>query len=208
MEGLVAEITAIFWDVGGVLLNNAWDRTEREKAIAKFELDATEFQERHEPLVSSFEKGKLSLSEYLEQTVFYRPRPFIRDAFREYMFSLSQPKLDVLSIAHALASGGRYFMGTINNESLELNLYRIEKFNLLDLFDLFVSSCFIGMRKPEPEIYNLALALTQRKPEECCFIDDRPTNLECPSRLGMHVVQMQSAEQLRKEFKSMGVKIA
>ena len=122
-------IRALFWDVGGVLLTNAWDRTQRTAALEHFHLDQDEFHDRHEMVVSSFERGKITLDEYLDRTLFYRTRPFTRDEFRDYMFSLSQPFPEVLGFAQALADSGKYFMGTINNESRELNYYRIEKFD-------------------------------------------------------------------------------
>jgi putative hydrolase of the HAD superfamily len=201
----VSEIHAIFWDVGGVLLTNAWDHTERAAALEHFHLDEKEFAPRHEMVVSSFERGQITLDEYLDRTVFYRDRPFTRDAFRNYMFALSQPIPEVLACARALAGSGKYFMGTINNESRELNLHRIEKFGLREIFRLFVSSCFVGLRKPESGIYRLAIEITQFHPEECCFIDDRAANLECPAKLGMHTIQMQTPEQLREELGKLGV---
>jgi putative hydrolase of the HAD superfamily len=198
-------IRAIFWDVGGVLLTNAWDRTERAKALEHFHLDEAEFHDRHEMVVSSFERGKITLDEYLDRTVFYRARPFERDAFRDYMFSLSQPFPEVLAFAQGLSDSGRYFMSTLNNESRELNDLRIEKFGLRRIFRLFVSSCFVGFRKPERDIYRLALETTQIPAEECCFIDDRALNLECAAKLGMHTIQMQSLEQLREDLGELGV---
>ena len=202
----MSEIHAIFWDVGGVLLSNAWDHVERTSALAHFRLDEGEFHSRHEMVVSSFERGKLSLDEYLDRTVFYQNRPFSRNQFRDYMFSLSQPISDVLAFARGLASFGRYFMGTINNESRELNVYRIEKYGLQGIFRLFVSSCFVGLRKPEPEIYRLAIETTQINPEECCFIDDRAQNLEPAAKLGMHAIQMQTLDQLRSDLVNLGVR--
>ena len=201
----MSEIHAIFWDVGGVLLTNAWDRTERTAALEHFRLDEEEFHSRHEMVVSSFERGKISLEEYLDRTVFYRDRPFTRDEFRDYMFSLSQPIPEVLAFARALANSGKYFMGTINNESRELNLHRIEKFGLRKIFQLFVSSCFVGLRKPESGIYRLATEITQINPEECCFIDDRALNLECAAKLGMRTIQMQGLEPLRSDLQKLGV---
>jgi putative hydrolase of the HAD superfamily len=199
------KITALFWDVGGVLLTNAWDHTERNRALVQFELDEVDFNDLHQMLVSSFERGKITLDEYLERTIFYRTRTFSRDAFKDYMFSLSHPKADVLDLARTLTKSGRYLMSTLNNESKELNLYRIETFQLREIFSLFVSSCFVGFRKPEAGIYRLALDITQKLPEECCFIDDRPLNLESASRLGMHVIQMQNPEQLRADLEKLGV---
>jgi len=201
----VSEIRAIFWDVGGVLLTNAWDHTQRMAALEHFHLDQEEFQSRHEMVVSSFERGKITLDEYLDRTVFYRNRPFTRDEFRDFMFSLSQPMPEVLALARALARSGKYFMGTINNESRELNLYRIEKFGFREIFRLFVSSCFVGLRKPESGIYRLAIELTQINPEECCFIDDRALNLEIAEKMGMHTIQMQTPEQLREELMKLRV---
>jgi len=202
----VSEIHAIFWDVGGVLLSNAWDHTERAAALEHFCLDQEEFHARHEMVVSSFERGKISLDEYLDRTIFYRNRPFTREEFRDYMFSLSQPMPEVLAFARALAACGKYFMGTINNESRELNLHRIEKYGLREIFRLFVSSCFVGLRKPESGIYRLAIETTQINPEECCFIDDRALNLECAAKLGMRTIQMQTLNQLQEDLGKLGVK--
>ena len=198
-------IRAVFWDVGGVLLSNAWDRVERTKALDHFQLDQEEFHDRHEMVVSSFERGKITLDEYLDRTVFYRARPFSREAFCDFMYSLSQPIPDVLRFAAALGDSGKYFMGTINNESRELNYYRIEKFGLRNIFRFFVSSCFVGLRKPEKEIYRLALEATQIPAQECCFIDDRALNLECAAKLGMHTIEMQRLDQLRSDLEKLGV---
>ena len=203
----MSTIRAVFWDVGGVLLTNAWDRSERTAALEHFHLDQDEFHDRHEMVVSSFERGKITLDEYIDRTVFYRTRPFPREEFRDYMFSLSQPFPEVLKFAQALADSGKYFMGTINNESRELNYYRIEKFGLRKIFRLFVSSCFVGFRKPEKDIYRLALETTQIPAAECCFIDDRALNLECAVKLGMHAIEMQQIDQLRQDLSKLGVNL-
>jgi putative hydrolase of the HAD superfamily len=198
-------IRALFWDIGGVLLTNAWDRHEREQAVARFQLDAIDFQDRHEMLVSSFERGQISLDEYLKRTVFYRNRTFSLEEFKAYMFSRSQPKPDALEFARQLARRNDLLMASINNESKELNAYRIDQFGLREVFDLFISSCFVSMRKPEEGIYRLALDITQCGPEECCFIDDRPLNLDTAKVLGMHTIQMTGVEQLRKDLGKLGI---
>jgi putative hydrolase of the HAD superfamily len=204
-EGILPAIRAIFWDVGGVLLTNAWDHSQRSEALKRFDLDDREFHDRHEMVVSSFERGKITLDEYLDRTVFYRPRSFSREAFREYMFSLSQPLPGMLQFAESVADSGNYLMGTINNESRELNYYRMERFGLRKIFRLFFSSCFVGLRKPERDIYRMALETTQIPSEECCFIDDRALNLECAAQLGMRTIQMNTREQLQLDLGKMGV---
>jgi len=203
----LAKISALFWDVGGVLLSDAWDRKQRQRTLKQFGMDEdeVEFESRHEMLVSSFERGKISLQDYLERTVFYRPRSFTIEVFTQHMLSLSQPYPDTLRLAKELTQSGRYLMSTINNESKELNLFRIQTFGLREIFSLFVSSCFVGLRKPEEGIYRLALEITQKPPGQCCFVDDRPLNLDSASKLGMHVIQTKNAEQLRGDLQKLEV---
>jgi putative hydrolase of the HAD superfamily len=201
----VAEITTLFWDVGGVLLNNGWDPAERSRAVERFGLEPEEFEARHERLFDAFETGGIRLEEYLRQTVFYRPRPFSPDEVRRFVFGQSEARPDTLAIAEGLARARRYLMATLNNESLELNVYRIREFGLRDHFSAFYSSCFLGVRKPSAAIFQRALDLTQRDPGECIMIDDRAENLVEPARLGMCTIRFESAAQLREELSRRGV---
>ena len=198
-------IRAIFWDVGGVLLSNAWDHTERAGALERFHLDTKEFQERHDAIVAPFECGQITLDDYLDQTVFYRERSFTREEFRNCMFSLSKPLPGMLEFAQALSDSSKYAMSTINNESRELNNYRIEKFGMREIFSLFISSCYVGLRKPDREIYRLALEVTQIPAEQCCFIDDRPGNLKAAAELGINTIQRQTLQQLEADLQKLGI---
>lgn len=199
----MAEITTLFWDVGGVLATNGWDRDARHATAVRFGLDEAEFEQRHEALVSALETGKMSLEEYLQRTVFCHPRSFSREEFKAFLFAQSQPKPDSLALARELA--GNYLMAAINNESMELNLYRIEQFRLREIFTAFFSSCFVRLRKPDPAIYRLALDVMQKTQDECCFIDDRPLNLDGARQVGMRVIRFQDANQLRRELMELGV---
>ncbi len=203
----MAEVTTLFFDVGGVLLTNAWDHAERRRAADHFHLDWEDFEARHEEVVAAFETRQMTLAEYLYQTVFHYPRPFTKDDFRKFMFAQSQACRRALRVAEELACTKRYLMGTINNESLELNLHRIRQFGLCNFFSVFCSSCFLGVRKPGRAIYSLALDITGRNGSECIYIDDRPENLECPRALGMRVIQYESPAQLREELGRCGVGI-
>lgn len=196
-------IRTLFWDVGGVLLSNAWDHEEREHAIEKFHLPKDDLEARHKEIATAFEEGKISLDQYLERTVFYQPRKFSTEEFKSYMFSLSKPKPEVLEFARSLSS--KCLMATINNESREMNDYRIKQFGLSQIFDLFVSSCYVGMRKPDEKIYRLALDLVQKTADECCFIDDRPANIEGAAKAGMRTVLMRDPAQLKKDLQILGV---
>lgn len=203
----MAKISTIFWDVGGVLLSNAWDHDLRQQTIGHFGLDWEEFRERHDLVFHSFETGRITLDSYLACTVFHRERPFTPKTFKEYMFDLSTPLPAGLDILSRLAAQGCYQLATLNNESLELNVHRIEQFKLRDYFSLFVSSCFVGFRKPEPEIYRLALNVTQCDASECVFIDDRALNVERARQVGMQAIRYQSPEQLIADFQALGVQI-
>jgi putative hydrolase of the HAD superfamily len=198
-------ITAIFSDVGGVLASNGWDRRSRQKLVEQFRLDWDEFEDRHELVVTAFETGRISLDQYLDRTVFYRARDFSREQVRTFMFDQSQANPDSLRLVERLAATQLYFLATLNNESRELNLHRIETFGLKKYFVVFFSSCFLGAKKPDEEIYAKALAISQRAPEECVFIDDRALNLDVPKRLGMRTIQFENAAQLESELHALGV---
>lgn len=199
----MAHIQAIFSDVGGVLGTNGWDRGARQKAAGHFKIDWLEFEDRHELVVNAFETGQLGLDEYLERTVFYRPRNFSKEQFRDFMFAQSRPFPEALALYRRLAKSKKYFLATLNNESLELNLHRIQAFGLREIFSVFLSSCFLGLKKPHDAIYRLALKLTQRQPEECVFIDDRLLNVERARQCGMQTIHCQGPEKLENQVREL-----
>lgn len=203
----MADITTLFWDIGGVILTNGWDRQSRREAADAFKLDWEDFQDRHDLSFPAFDSGQISLNEYLERTLFYRPRPFTREEFTAFMFAQSKEYPEPREVLAAAARAGKYFIGAINNEPLELNQYRIEAFQLRRDFEVFFSSCYVRSRKPEETIFRVALEVTQRPPEQCIFIDDRPLNLESPRRLGMNVIHYQDPQQLRTELRKHGVEV-
>jgi putative hydrolase of the HAD superfamily len=201
------KITTLFWDIGGVILTNGWDRGSRKEAAATFHLDWEEFQDRHDLSFPAFDSGQITLNEYLERTLFYRPRAFSREEFTAFMFAQSKEYPDTRAILDKVTKTQKYFVGAINNEPLELNQYRIEAFELRRNFLVFFSSCYVHSRKPEETIFRVALEVTQRPPEECLFIDDRPLNLERPGKLGMNTILYRGAEQLRLELGKYGVEV-
>jgi putative hydrolase of the HAD superfamily len=189
----------LFWDIGGVLLTNGWDRHARAEAARQFQFDHADFEARHVRAIDAFDSGRMSLDEYMTDTLFFRGREFTKEAFKEFMYAQSKPLPDVLRTADMFAADPSCFMAALNNESLPINQYRIERFDLRRYFRCFFSSCYLGVRKPDPKIYELALHVTQARPEDCLFIDDRPENLEPARRLKMRAVRFVDAEQLRKD---------
>lgn len=201
----MAEISTLFWDNGGVILTNGWDRDSRRKAVEKFHLDWDDFEDRHELMLDGFEKGQVTLDEYLHRTVFYRRLPFTIEEFKHFVFEQSQPMPESLDFLCQLAKTKKRLMAALNNESTEVNEYRIQKFHLREYFGAFFSSCYLGLRKPGAEIYMKALKITQCEPVETILIDDRGLNLECARELGMNTILFRSVAQLREDLNRFGV---
>ena len=198
-------ITHVFFDIGGVLGTNGWDREQRSAAAKHFSLDVAELEDLHGETVAMLEQGRMPLDEYLRCTVFYRPRPFEPAEFKACMLAQSAPFPESIDLARALARTGRYRLMTFNSESDELNRYRLEKFGLRDIFIAFFSSCWLGLLKPARRIYEVALAMSQAEPEGSVFIDDRERNLEPARALGMQTIRFIDAIRLRQELAALGV---
>jgi len=198
-------ITHLFFDIGGVLGTNAWSTPQRHRAIDRFGLDAGEFEQQHRDAVGTFEQGRMTLDEYLDSTVFYRDRDFSREAFLDFMLAESRPEEGTIALARQLAGTGKFRMMTLNNESLELNLHRIERFGLCDILAAFFTSCWVGVTKPSRRIYEVALGISQAPPERTVFIDDRSPNLMPAKALGMQTIHFTTGDQLAGQLAAFGV---
>jgi putative hydrolase of the HAD superfamily len=196
----VSEIRHIFFDIGGVLGSNGWDKEQRQRAVEHFDLNADDFHWRHEEVMGEWEEGRITLDEYLDVAVFYTDRPFSRDEFVAFMYSQSVPNEATIGIARALSADSRYTLMTLNNESEELNIHRIEAFGISQIFEAFISSCWLGVRKPIRKFYHRALGIAHAEPASSLFIDDRQQNLTPASSLGMNVILFRSPSQLRSDL--------
>ena len=198
-------LSHLFFDIGGVLGTNGWSTPQRARAVEHFGLEAAEFEQQHRDTIGTLEQGRMSLDEYLDATVFYRARDFSRQDFIAFMRAESRPDPTTIALARRLAGSGRYRMMTLNNESLELNLYRIERFGLRDIFEAFFTSCWLGCTKPSHRIYELALGISQAPADRAVFIDDREPNLTPARALGMRAIHFTTGEQLAGELAALGV---
>jgi putative hydrolase of the HAD superfamily len=201
----MAAITTIFFDLGGVCLSNGWDHEQRQALARQFGFDYESFDSRHRQVVDALERGQLTLDDYLQWTLFYQPRAFQPADIVDAIEQLSTPFAETLAIVKALRASGRYLLATLNNESRELNAYRIQRFGLRELFVAFFTSCYLGLLKPQPEHYRRALQITQRDPDECLFVDDRPMNVEVAHILGMHPIQFVDAARLASDLRAAGI---
>ncbi len=198
-------ITALFLDIGGVLLTNGWDRHARERAARTFDLDADEMEERHHLTFDTYEVGKLTLEEYLSRVVFYEDRPFTPDKFRRFMFEQSQPFPEMIELANRLKARHRLKIAVVSNEGRELTEHRIRSFKLNEFVDFFISSCFVHFRKPDTDIFKIALDIAQVPPGQVVYIDDRPMFVQVAEGLGINGILHKDYESTRAKLAAFGL---
>ena len=205
---LPSNITTLFLDIGGVLLTNGWDRNIRIRAAEKFGLDQDEMNERHHLTFDTYEEGKLSLDEYLHRVVFYQDRSFSPEEFKVFMYAQSQPFPEMISLMRALKSQYGLQVAAVSNEGRELSVYRVQQFKLGKFIDFFVSSCFVHYRKPDADIYRIALDIAQVSPEQVIYIDDRPMFVEVAQSLGIKGIIHKEVQTTRKALEDLGISLA
>ena len=204
----MSDISTILWDVGGVLLTNGWDHKERARVMANFNVDLASFEERHPEPNDIWEKGLITVEDYLRQTVFWQPRSFTPEDMLNAMKAESQVLPDSgLGVLESLAASGQVDLGILNNEARELNDYRLEEFGFHGYFDFFFSSCYVGLRKPSPQIYRLALDVLQCEPSEVVFIDDRAGNVEVAASLGIQAFRYEGSAHLAARLIELGIEV-
>lgn len=179
------KITTLFLDIGGVLLSNGWGHDFRQKAVDKFHLDKEEVEERHSIMFVTNEEGRITLNEYLDRVIFYKKRDFTFDDFRDFMFSLTTPHEDMIAFIKSLKQQYGLKIVAVSNEARELNAYRIHTFKLNSFIDFFVSSCYVHIRKPDANIFRMALDTAQVSPDEVIYIDDVQMFVDIATDLGI-----------------------
>jgi len=199
------EITHLFFDLGGVCLTNAWDHISREAAAEHFRYDFRESEEHHKIIVGKFEIGKASIKDYLNEAIFFTERNFSEKQFVEFMESQSKAHPKSFEVLEKLRSQDKYIISVLNNESLELNLFRIEKFGLRNYFKNFYSSCFLGVAKPNLEIYRKVLQITQTPAKRCLLIDDRKPNVEAAAECGFQILHLPNVDELEEKLAEMKI---
>jgi putative hydrolase of the HAD superfamily len=198
-------IKALFVDIGGVLLTNGWDHLARREAATQFHLDWPGMEERHRLNFATFEEGKLTLEDYLSRVVFHEPRAFTRARFRRFMFAQSKPFPETIDLVRQLKARHGLKIIVVSNEGRELNEHRIRTFKLAALVDAFVSSCFVHLRKPDAEIFRLALDLAQTPPEQIVFLDNTALFVQVAAKLGIRGIVHTDVEDTGKKLAALGL---
>ena len=200
-------IKTIFTDIGGVLLSNGWDREARKKAVELFDLDETETEERHHLTFDTYEVGKLTLDEYLKRLVFYKKRNFTAKEFIAFMYKQSKPYPEMIALMQELKKKYNLKIAVVSNEGRELNDYRIKKFGLNQFVDFFISSSFVHFRKPDSDIFKLAVDVAQTPKKELLYIDDRPLFVQVAAAEGISGIIHSDYESTIKKLKNFGLEL-
>jgi putative hydrolase of the HAD superfamily len=204
---MTKQITTLFLDIGGVLLTNGWDRSTRRRAAETFHLDYDEMDERHHLTFDTYEEGKLTLEEYLDRVVFYEERSFTRDDFRKYMFSQTTPFPEMIELVCGLKARYGLKIAVVSNEGRELTGYRIQTFGLGLFVDFFITSCFVHFRKPDADMYRVALDIAQVEPKQVVYIEDRAMFVEVAQTLGIRGIVHTGYESTRQELAELGLSL-
>jgi len=200
-------ITTLFLDIGGVLLSNGWGHESRKAAADFFKLDYSEMQDRHKLTMVTYEEGKLTLSEYLNRIVFYQKRSFTLSQFRKFMFAQTTPHLEMIELIRQLKEKYQLKIAVVNNEARELNEFRIKKFKLNQFVDFFISSCFVHLRKPDADIFRIALDIAQVPAEHVVYIDDMQMFVDVAGDLGIWGIRHKNFLSTSTELAAMGLEI-
>jgi putative hydrolase of the HAD superfamily len=200
-------VTTLFLDIGNVILTNGWDRHMRTNAAERFNLDREEMDERHHLTFDTYEEGKLSLDEYLDRVVFHEPRPFTKDDFKDYLFAQSKPFPVMIDLICRLKARYHLKVAVVSNEGRELTEYRIAKFRLTDFIDFFISSCFVHYRKPDADIYRIALDIAQVAPDCVAYVEDRAMFVDVAQGLGIRGIVHETFESTREALAAMGLRL-
>jgi putative hydrolase of the HAD superfamily len=198
-------ITHLFTDLGGVLLTNGWDRGLRKAVAAQFAIDPDEMDERHHLTYDTYEAGKISLSVYLQRVVFYQPRNFTEDQVVDFMLSQARAFPEMIDLYKRLKAKHALKVVVVSNEGRELTADRIERFRLKEFVDIFVVSSYVHFRKPDEDIFRLALDVAQADPAQVVYVDDRPMFAEVAGRLGMREIWHRDLDQTRAAFAALGL---
>jgi putative hydrolase of the HAD superfamily len=198
-------ISTLFLDIGGVLLTNGWDHNMRQEAAERFGLDYDEMNDRHHMTFSAYEEGKLTIDEYLDLTIFYKQRSFDKEAFKDFIFSGSRPLPEMIELFKSISKRNALKVSAISNEGRELTVYRIDRFGLRDFIQFFICSCFVHYRKPDKDIYRLALDVGQVAPEQSVYVDDRLLHVEVARSLGMNAIHHTDIDTTKEQLSEYGL---
>jgi putative hydrolase of the HAD superfamily len=198
-------ITHLFTDLGGVLLTNGWDHSLRHRTADRFGINSAEMDERHHLTYDTYESGKMGLEAYLDRVIFYEPRGFTREAVIDFILGEARAFPEMIDLVCRLKARHGIKVAVLSNEGRELTADRIRRFRLDDFVDFFIVSCYVHFRKPDEDIFRVALDIAQADPRRVAYIEDRPMFVEVAASLGMHAIWHHGFESTREHLAGLGL---
>jgi putative hydrolase of the HAD superfamily len=132
--------------------------------------------------------------------VFYEKRPFTRAEFRRFMFTQSKPYAEMIALVRSLKVKYGLKIVVVSNESRELNAHRISTFKLAGFVDAFISSCYVRLRKPDVDIFKLALDISQTPVRQIVYLENTALFVQVAADMGIRGI-------LHTDFKSTCAKL-
>jgi epoxide hydrolase-like predicted phosphatase len=205
VTGAPSAITAVVFDLGGVLTGPPFDgMTEYEESVSLPAGSITQYF-RNDPVYHSLERGEISARDFwksvgtrVQEAHGVRIDLRALAATTEEASHLRPDAVDLVRSLH-----GRFAIGLLTNNVAEAGIWREQLPH--ELFDTIVDSSAVGFRKPDPRIYELVVAQLGRAAAEIVFIDDFEENLPPAAALGMRVISFESVEQCRAALAALGV---
>ena len=198
-------ITHLFTDLGGVLLTNGWDRALRHRTAERFGLDSAQMDERHNLTYDTYESGKMALPAYLDRVIFYEPRGFSRQDVIDFILGEARAFPGMIGLVRQVKAAHGLKVAVVSNEGRELTADRIRRFRLDEFVDFFIVSSYVHFRKPDEDIFRVALDIAQADPRRVVYIEDRPMFVEVAASLGMRAIWHHGFESTRDELAALGL---
>lgn len=195
----MSRINTIFFDWGGVIADDPGDGLLRD--ILR-DIGATEDQveEIYFGYMRDFMCGKISEAEYWQQLGSHYGlgiHDTISDEFMKWRGQIVNER--VLEVVDEAKAKG--LQTAMLSNIIEPSYNILAKAGHLAHFDVIVASCKVGLVKPQPEIYQLALEQLQTTAEQSLFIDDKQRNLDPAAAMGFHVILAQNPTQIITDLK-------
>lgn len=187
------------------MLTNGWDSSVRRATAEHFNLDFDELQSRHHLTFDTYEVGKITFDTFLDRIVFYQPRKFTREAFKQFVYEFAKPLPGMIELFAKLKAKHNLKIAVVSNEGRELMYDRVARFDLKSLVDFFIVSSFVHLRKPDTDIYNLALDVAMLEPAQVAYIDDRAMLVEVASKMGIVGIQHTNYEATVDKLAALGL---
>ena len=198
-------VRAVFFDLGGVIVRTEY-QAPRQQLAEKFGMDYEDIDKIVFTGGNHSSHARATLGEITEEQHWHNVMRVLKRSASEYerirdeFFAGDVIDLNILSFLRSIKP--KYKVGLISNAWSGLRAY-IEREKFADAFDHMIISAEVGVAKPDPKIYQLALDQLQVKANEAVFVDDVLENIEACEKLGMQGIQFKDPESAISQLKAL-----